>query len=787
MAVDKNKILDTANKLYQKGDFEKAIQGYREFLKLDPKNIQVRLRVGDLFLKLKKNDAAIAEYNLAAEGYTKSGFYPRAIAVYKQILRISPEVIDVYEKLADLYNKVGLQKDEVEQYRYLISIYEKKGNLNECIKILKKMSEIDPGNLVAKIKLAELYYNKKQPSEGALIFQSIYDFLAHHKKEDDMVTILERWLVVDPHNSDAVKSLSKIYLKNKQPQKLLLKLQAPLKDGIKDPEIFQYLAESYMQLNKSDKAKPVYKELAKIYLSKNNKQKAREAYQKVLGLDPQDAEALRFAKPSATQDVEIEILPEEEEETRPSPVSPSRIFKPGKQPPPVGGDRQNTVKKMLISAEIFMKYGVKDKAIEQYLQVLKYDPKNIQVLAILKDLYYSSGKISDTVKCLVTLSEISQENGELEEAIRHLEEAHTCEPSNKRVLKLLNAISPQSIAEPGDMAEPEHKDEALLNELIEAEEHVAKPDHDIRQPLEEPKESGFMDEGFADLMEEPVLKEEKKPVPAVEEDGIQDLFDEVEFYIQQGIAEEARKILREILLKRPDDQKAKKRLKELELLEMPVQEKESAVFEPVMDATTAAGTGESEHFDLARELEDELAEEAESGELDQTIMAQVPSQVSAEDVLAQFKDKLGSIVSKEDAETHFNLGIAYKEMGLMDESIAEFELSSTSPQKVIDSQNMLGLCYREKGNLQLSVESFKKALNAPDITNDITKSVLYELSKTYEDMGKMKLAQEILAKVVSMDETFRDAGDRLNALKSGYHPEVREDDDKGKGKKVTYI
>src|SRR3989338_8000404 len=123
----KDKILDKAQKFVQKGQIDKAIAEYGSAIEMDPKDISVRLRVGELYLKAGKKTEAIREYMEAAKYNSQKGFYLKAIAVYKQVLKLDDSNLDVHNRLAELYAKQRLIADAVNEYNYIVRIIEKKG------------------------------------------------------------------------------------------------------------------------------------------------------------------------------------------------------------------------------------------------------------------------------------------------------------------------------------------------------------------------------------------------------------------------------------------------------------------------------------------------------------------------------------------------------------------------------------------------------------------------------------------------------------------------------------
>ena len=101
--MEARELKDKASAFFTKGRFAKAAEMYEEFCVLDKKDHQARLRCGDAWSKAGKKDKAIIAYSLAAEGYARDGFLPRAIAASKLVLEIDPAHKGVQKMLADLY------------------------------------------------------------------------------------------------------------------------------------------------------------------------------------------------------------------------------------------------------------------------------------------------------------------------------------------------------------------------------------------------------------------------------------------------------------------------------------------------------------------------------------------------------------------------------------------------------------------------------------------------------------------------------------------------------------
>ncbi|MEO7328318.1 MAG: tetratricopeptide repeat protein, partial [Minicystis sp.] len=119
MAVDRDKVLQAAQKLVEKKRYDKAVVEYQKLVADDPKDVRTLLKIGDLFLKMEQHVDAITTYERVGQFYSTQGFALKAIAVYKQIREIIgkhvPQLADRYShitpQLAELYVQLGLVSD----------------------------------------------------------------------------------------------------------------------------------------------------------------------------------------------------------------------------------------------------------------------------------------------------------------------------------------------------------------------------------------------------------------------------------------------------------------------------------------------------------------------------------------------------------------------------------------------------------------------------------------------------------------------------------------------------
>ncbi len=117
-----------------------------------------------------------------------------------------------------------------------------------------------------------------------------------------------------------------------------------------------------------------------------------------------------------------------------------------------------------------------------------------------------------------------------------------------------------------------------------------------------------------------------------------------------------------------------------------------------------------------------------------------------------------------DAETHYHLGIAYKEMELFDYAISEFELASSNPSMRFDCLIMLGNCFMEKGNYERSIESFKAAAQLKGLPNEKLAKLQFNLGLAYEANGMISEAITAFKQVLTLDHAFPEAHDKIRKL-----------------------
>ena len=483
MAFNKEKVMDAARKFVDKGQIDKAVKEYLRIVSEDPKDVRVWLKIGDLYAKKGAKQEATETYLKVARFYHEQGFFLKAVAVYKQILKIDPRLVEVILKLAELYRQLGLMSDAMQHYESVAAHFHREGNTKEALDTVKKLVDLDPENIATRIKLAELYSKEGLVEEAALQFNMACEQLRRQGRQDDFIKVAERLLWHKPDNHPLNRELAGLYLRRNDPRRALQKLQVCFKADPRDVETLGLLALAFQALDQKAKTVSVLKELAKIHTENRAREKAAEVYTKILEIVPNDPDALAFLGPpqqaaaqSAAHRTPIPPPPPMAAQRNTPPPPPIPPPRPGTPIPPairaatdaakfslttdmaalnlapnpsrmtgamplvdeqslsgldfalpeyddpdfsadmeqapdprasVAGERHaEEISKILAETDVYVKYGLHQKAVDHLRRVFTLDPENVEAHERLKDIFISQGREQEAEVELLKLAEL---------------------------------------------------------------------------------------------------------------------------------------------------------------------------------------------------------------------------------------------------------------------------------------------------------------------------------------------------------------------------------------------
>src|SRR3954462_9673543 len=488
--MDKNKVIESASKLIAKGQLEKAVKEFQRILEFDPDDVRVLQKLAELYQKMKRPAEAADCFEKVARTYGTQGFYLKAVALYKQVLKVV-ERIQVNVRLAELYQQLGLTGDAAKEWQTVASHYEKIGDTKASLDTLKKLVDLDPENVASRIRLGEQYARQENVNEAITELRRAAQYLQRNSRQDDYLRVAERISHLDPSDAALAKELASHYLSKGDSKRALAKLQVSFKVNPRDLDTLQMLARAFQELGQVSKTVSVLKELARVHLDSGRADDAQNVYRQAAELAPDDAEvkaALARPEPVAAR------TPTPPPLRAPTPV-PSRPAAVAPAPPPAPIATPSSAKplepaapvsipKLLKETEVYVKYGLHEKALDHLRRIFAAEPDNVEAHDKAKTLALATNRKDDAVAELVILLRLYLERGDARLAAAR-DELSNLDPENAALVAVGGELPVEEAIElePDDAIEIIPEDESAPGVELSLE---SAPGVDI--PLDEAEE-----------------------------------------------------------------------------------------------------------------------------------------------------------------------------------------------------------------------------------------------------------------------------------------------------------
>ena len=676
MASDKNSIILNAQRLTAKGEIDKAIEAWKSLIAETPNDGNTYNTIGDLYLKKNAQPRAIEAFLKAGETFQTAGFALKTIAVYKKIIKLDPARMDVVLKLADVNAERGIVGNAVEDYLKVARHELKEGRVKAAIDVYRKIAALDPANPTIGLKLAELCQKEGMVPEAREELTRVAGHLETAGKTAELSQIRAK-----------LKELGGEVIPPPSPEEKAAAPAPPPQEFALEPTSIPAEHTESRSVNEQTAA--------------SEPEPPREAVPAVPAAPPLEATlAPETAKPESAR---MKSAAEFGETTH---------------------ERMNDA---LTEADVYVKYGMVDKAIAHVQGLAQRDPGNIAVLMKLKELLIAQGDVKAAAAACVRAASIHERLGQDVERDAALREARE--------------LNPESAAAGGQ----------AVAKTVEAAS---------------------------------TMSEAPAPVDALEQD-----LAEADFYFQQGFDDEAQKLFSAILKKAPAHPIATQRLREIaeRAGSRPPSEDGDATVQPVGKPFDANSLGSDiavgpiepvakapqrnettrdgeDYIDLADALREDMERSLPPADAADP-SADLSAERELESVFRKFQKGVQEQYGKEDYETHYNLGIAYREMGLLNEAIGEFRLVLKSPDRVIPATSMLATCYREKGLLPRAEEILRKALDDPAHAGaEGMAGLAYELGQIIEVQGRHDDALAEYYRAKELEPGYKEAQQRITEI-----------------------
>ncbi|MBL8914850.1 MAG: tetratricopeptide repeat protein [Archangium sp.] len=463
--MDKNKIIEAAAKLVAKGAYDKAIKEYQKVLDADPKDVRILQKMGELYQKKNDNAQAAQYFTRVAESYTNDGFFLKAVALYKQVLKLDPTLVEINIKLAELHQQLQLMGEAMSYYQLVANHHDKQGDTRRSLEVLRKMVDLDPDNVPSRLKLADLYIREGMNGEAIAEFSKAAE---HHKRNgrtDDYLRVAERLSALQPDNLQLAKELAEAYLQKNDQKRALAKLQICFKADNRDIETLRLLAVAFQGLGQMSKTISVYKELARAYEDKNFRDDAEQVWRQVEALDPSDPDVAARNGPVAAPEAPPPPRPNNNatammppyggaqqtvavQAQQPAQTTLAGAVQPKKAP-------ENNLSKLLTETDVYVKYGLHDKALEHLRKVFAIDPENIDAHEKAYAIYVASNNHAQSFEQLLNVLRLHTRTGDAARAQPYLAAILQQNPGHPEVPVFLSALR---MAGGATAAQPAHDD-----------------------------------------------------------------------------------------------------------------------------------------------------------------------------------------------------------------------------------------------------------------------------------------------------------------------------------------
>ncbi len=778
MSGTRDRIVQSAEKHLSRGRLDQALKDYLRLLEDNPKDAFALNKAGDLCVRMGRPADAINHFARIADSYSGDGFFLKAIAIYKKINKIDPTRLDVYERLAGLYTKQGLTQDARSHYLTLAEQWLKKNDLKSAIEAFSSMAGLDPTDLKIQARLADLQRVAGQTAQAVARYDAIAGMLQRRGAHDEAMTFFRKALDLDPNDSgarmqiirshlasnDVASALSALRTAPRTAETRILLCETHLAAG--DRTAAAAAAEEALGLEPDNEAARVL--LSRIRLEEGAPDRALEAilplveiaassrdFERAAGhLRPilegfpkhrgtlEKMAELSEAEGDAAESISVRLTLAREAEARGDASSASRHYRrilvadpahaealarlaeiapapavslPGSAEAAHADDTQAALQE----AEVLSRYGLKDRAIERLRALSRRQPEDLEVRERLVELM------------------VEIENPAAAREAEALAEAYRRQGQEGLAAALVARLG----LSPGVRPEPARPFLAVSEAPPPALEVVFDEFDVLPAPAPQPIAQPVAFDSFAEAAEPSSL-----PQPASFRSEGARLTPHAPGDTGFGVlAPELRSLIEE-KMQRAQGEPAR-----------PSAPPTRAVDEENLFAD------EQQFFNLAEELERELAEEA-TPPVAPELTGTTQDEASLQEIFREFRKGVEQQLSAEDYETHYNLGIAYKEMGLLDEAIGEFQLASKAPALTVECCSLLGLCFLEKGMPQLAIKWYGKGLANPGIRESETAGLLYDLGRVYQDTGDVNLAYTTFLEVYGINTNYRDVVDRVRDL-----------------------
>jgi tetratricopeptide (TPR) repeat protein len=829
MGFDKAKAIRAAEKYLAQGKIHAAIQEYQRITEADPSDFNALNTVGDLYARLDMRSEAVACYRRAAEHYREQGFTLKAVAMFKKLTRFGDEDHETALSLARLYEQQGLMAEARAQYIAAADLLARRGDAREALEVLRRIADLDPSNTQVRLRLAESYAAAGLPDFAAEAYTLAGERLASRHEFEQALDAFTKALALLPASHPALAGLLAAHTALGTADEAAEVLEHLTVERPGDLEVRAMLVRAYVEAENAIRAEEAARELVardpssftlffeviRLYLRQDNIADATRMLAQVA--DP----ALSGRQESALTELLQETVTRDPEQ-----LEAHRLLARAYAALHDNARLRSALERLADAAD---SAGDRDEERRTLTRLARLAPEESSYRTRLEELggpLFEEGEEDAREEELPTFESFVLNNDREDAAAEPAQFAS--EPARFASGPAEFASDPPEFtngaAEFAPGADASHFEWNSVDEPTRVDASASFADlndltdngaggYDLsgpQPPQEQPPQSGFQEFDFG-------AHTQAANGSRAEQRGDTDIgplirreLESIDFYIEKGYADLASETLD--MLERQygphaEIEACRRRLGIGSPSSTPAPPAQGAPDDFAFAAAEPQAPTAQAHFeqqprrdthtptadapplqqpDATREQPAALAseqpppvarEQQQTGASEQQQSASPREAAGIDPGLAEIFDEFREAVEESDEDsaggdfdTRYQMGLAYREMGLLDQAVEEFQAAANmvapgdGTPRYLHCCNMLGHCFMEKGMSRPAALWFKRGLAAPGHTEDEYQAMRYDLGTAYEQLGETDRAIEILSEVYAIDVSYRGVAERLREL-----------------------
>jgi pilus assembly protein FimV len=790
-----------------------AVALLKKLLQAEPDNLRIQVRLADLYQVMGQKGEAVEMYVSAAQRALARGDHAESEKQADKALKIDPTsapALTVKARSASSQGKFaeaaqflkglsGLDKGG-EQSEFLLDLYLKSSNWDDASSLALQVFEGDEKNFGLAQKVAEALLESGQTEQAMTLVSRLRIPMLDAGEHDAITRML---------NDLAAKTPGRL-----EPLEWLVDSYGRTSDSFRLPDALAHLGDALAEAGQLDRAKEIFEQLVDRQPESDFAKRKLNRILRRMGMNAPEEESEPI-----TETLQAEIPQPEAPKLRPDLDIPEeeKVASADVVAEQPDEETQKFISQSLTDVDLFASYGLTQKAIGLLEAILRRAPHHTPTLEKLLDFVLGAGDDRRTAELAAQLERIHQDRTDVAGAERFGELRRRFQRAAGLSDEDMAAAAAPAAAPGVANEQASVLDQSTMEQLpvVPAPAGVSAAP---QPPAAEVQEVDLSDE-WASLLANDATQAETTSVPpppppgpaaktaAPEESAISEFEIPVEDSSEATIeliepAEETAPQVQQAAPPPPPPPAPPQvaapappqpvapppaeidLAEEYELVLSPEPEPEAA--EPAKPAA-ANGALASDQFlsDLADEIDKlgigELTPSFSEPAPKEEIRAAAPAKAEAspapvenaplKEVFDEFRADLGEMGAEdEDLETHYNLGIAFREMGLLEEAISEFQKVAKANERgkafryAMQCCTLLGLAFMEKGQPSIAAIWYERALRTPGVDAESALALRYDLGVAQESANDLDAALKSFSHVYAVNIDYRDVADRIAAL-----------------------